>query len=271
MPGDLISKLSLPATPKKRSGIMTHGMISPTNQPNSLEELIAVAKRLEWCTSLGCTTCGALPFRKALRGIPREGVISELRLMSSQFLQDNLELFRLIIWEISAFGYGGELLAPLAETPAADELRAFIEWRHWQDDKRRAYAASQTPEAIAESRAKRKADAVQATAPHRERKAASQDAISAVASTLAQTPTSEIIALLNATKFDVSYSAIGGIVYKRLADYYRAEPILPDELELLARLAASHGGYWKKLFDRFTPPSSFKPMLDQNDEPTSQQ
>jgi len=244
---------------------MTHGMTSATNQPASLGELIAAAKRLEWCTSLGCTTCGALPFRKALRGIPREDVISGLRLMSSQYLQTNLELFRLIIWEISAFGYGGELKAPLADTPAAVQLQAFIDWRHRQDEKRHAYAASQTPEAIAESRAKRKADAIQATALHRERKAASQDAISAVTSTLAQTPTSKIIALVNATEFDVSYSAIGGIVYKRLVDYYRVEPILPADLETLTRLAATHGGHWKKLLDRFTPPSSLRTMLVRSD------
>lgn len=231
---------------------MTHGMISPANPPTSLEELIAVAKRLEWCTSLGCTTCGALPFRKALRGIPRDDVISELRVMSSQYLQNNLELFRLIIWEMSAFGYGGELMAPLGDTPAAVQLRAFIDWRHEQDDRRRAYAASLTPEAIAEDRAKRKADKIQATAPHRDRKAASQDAISAIARKLAETPASKIIEIVNATEFDVSYSAIGGMVYNRLAEYYKVESILPADLEALTRLAATHGGHWKKLLDRFT-------------------
>jgi hypothetical protein len=269
MPKGMIRRLSLPVAAEERSGLMTHGMMSPTNPPTSLEELIAVAKRLEWCTSLGCTTCGALPFRKSLREIPREDVIFELRLMSSQYLQNNLELFRMIIWEISAFGYGGELMDPLADTPAAVHLRAFIDWRHRQDERRRAYADSQTPEAIAESRAKKKADAIQATASHRERKAASQDAIGAVARNLVETPTSKIIALVNATEFSVSYSAIGGIVYRRLVDYYRAEPILPADLDSLTRLAANHGGHWKKLLDRFTQPSSLSAVLGQNGEPSN--
>ena len=124
--------------------------------PASFAELIEVARREEWCVRVGCTTCGALPFRKALRQILRQDVVAGLRAMTQRFLAENSEMFRLIIWETSAFGYGGELLEPLAGTPAAEQLQANIDYQNRKDEKRRAYAASQTPEAIAERRAKKK-------------------------------------------------------------------------------------------------------------------
>lgn len=222
--------------------------------PASFAELIEVARREEWCVRVGCTTCGALPFRKALRQIPRLDVIAGLRALTQRFLAENSEMFRLIIWETSAFGYGGELLEPLAGTPAAEQLQANIDYQNRKDDKRRAYAASQTPEAIAERRAKKKIDAVLATAPHRDRKLANQDAIRAVAEELAKTPTGQILTVLATREYDVPYAAIGGLVYKRLAEYYRAERIAPSDLTFLSNLAAGHAGHWKKLLDRLVSP-----------------
>lgn len=231
-----------------------HTTTSSIAPPESFAELIEVAQREKWCVRLGCTTCGALPFRKALRQIPRVDVIAGLRDMSQRFLAENSEMFRLIIWETSAFGYGGELLEPLAGTQAAKQLQANIDYQNRNDEKRRAYAASQTPEAIAERRAKKKIDAVLATAPHRDRKLANQDIIRAVADELAKTPTSQILTVLATREYDVPHAAIGGLVYKRLAGYYRAQRIAPRDLTFLSKLAAVHAGHWKKLVDRLVSP-----------------
>lgn len=227
---------------------------SPVAAPASFAELIEVARREEWCVRVGCTTCGALPFRKALRQIPRLDVIAGLRDMTPRFLAENSEMFRLIIWETSAFGYGGELLEPLAGTPAADQLQANIDYQNRKDEKRRAYAASQTLEAIAERRAKKKIDAVLATAPHRDKKLANQDAIRAVAEEMAKTPTGHILAVLASRQFDVPYAAIGGLVYKRLAEHYRVNRIAPNDLTFVSNLAAVHSGHWKKLLERLVSP-----------------
>ena len=232
-------------------------MLSTTSSvtpPASFAELIEVARREEWCVRVGCTTCGALPFRKALRQIPHLDVISGLRVMTQKFLAENSEMFRLIIWETSAFGHGGEFLESLAGTPAAEQLQANIDYQNWKDEKRRAYAASQTPEAIAERRAKKKIDAVLATAPHQDRKLANQDAIRAVAEELDETPVGSILAVVASKEFAVSYSALGGLVYKRLAEHFRNQPIQVEDLNNLSQLAATHAGHWKKLLDRLAPP-----------------
>lgn len=220
----------------------------------SFPQLIEVAQRQKWCVRVVCTTCGALKFRNALREIPRKEVIEGLRAMTPRVLIENSDMFRLIIWETSAFGYGGELLEALAGTPAAEQLQANIDYQNQKDERRRAYAASQTSEAIAERRAKKKIEAVLATAPHRGRKLAYQDAIRAVAEELAKTPTGDILAVLNSKRFDVPYLAIGGLVYKRLAEYYRTKSIAPSDLTFLSNLAAVHAGHWKKLLDRLISP-----------------
>ena len=227
---------------------------TPAISSASFAELIEIAQRENWCVRPGCTTCGSLPFRRALREIPRDEIIANLRLMTHGFLANNSDMFRLIIWETSFLGYGGELLEPLAGTPAADRLRANIDYQNQKAEKRRAYAASQTPEAIADRRAKKQEEAVLLTAPHRERKIASQDAIRAVAKELDETPVGSILAVVASKEFAVSYSALGGLVYKRLAEHFRNQPILPEDLNNLSQLAAAHAGHWKKLLDRLAPP-----------------
>jgi hypothetical protein len=63
--------------------------------------------------------------------------------MTHGFLAKNSDMFRLIIWETSILGYGGELLEPLAGTPAADRLRANIDYQNQKAEKRRAYLEGQ--------------------------------------------------------------------------------------------------------------------------------
>ena len=83
---------------------------------SSLSHLIQIAERERWCTRPVCTTCGAHPFRNALREIPRDEVIAGLRLLSRDFISGHTDMFRLVISEIAFFGVGGELLAPLEIT-----------------------------------------------------------------------------------------------------------------------------------------------------------
>ena len=116
---------------------------TPAISSASFAELIEIAQRENWCVRPGCTTCGSLPFRRALRELPRDEIIANLRLMTHGFLAKNSDMFRLIIWETSILGYGGELLEPLAGTPAADRLRANIDYQNQKAEKRRAYLEGQ--------------------------------------------------------------------------------------------------------------------------------
>jgi hypothetical protein len=217
---------------------------------SSLSHLIQIAERERWCTRPVCTTCGAHPFRNALREIPRDEVIAGLRLLSRDFISGHTDMFRLVISEIAFFGVGGELLAPLEGTPAGEQLRANIDYQHREYERRRAYLATQTPEAISERRAERKAAKLQSTAPHRERKAASENKIRSAAQQLNETPAACILGLVARRESDWPVHAVGVLVYKRLLEHYKATPIQGNELRTLSELAERHSGYWKKLFDR---------------------
>lgn len=224
--------------------------VSGSISPSTFSELIAVSKLENWCVRPGCTTCGAIGFRKALQKISRDEIISGLRSLTEDFLVDNKDLFRLTIEEISIFGVGGELLEPLDGTAAASELRSNIDYQNRISEKRRAYAASQTPEAIAASREKRKAEAISRTEPHRERKLASHEMIRKVAKEIEATPSDKILGIIAAKEFGISPQALGGLVYKRLAEHYKREPISGADLKALNYLATNYAGYWQKLLDR---------------------
>ena len=217
---------------------------------SSLSHLIQIAQLKRWCTRPVCTTCGAHPFRNALREIPKDEVIAGLRLLSRDFISEHADMFRLLISEVSFFGVGGELLVPLEGTPAGEQLRANIDYQHREYERRRAYLATQTPEAISERRAERKAAKLQSTAPHRERKAASENKIRSAARQLNETPAACILGVVARREFDWPVQAVGGLVYKRLLEHYKATPIQGNELRTLSELAERHSGYWKKLFDR---------------------
>lgn len=215
----------------------------------AFSELVAAADRNKWCIRPVCTTCGAHAFRTALREIPREDVIAGLRLLSRDFLSKHADMFRLVVLEIS-FGVGGELLESLQGTPAGDQLRSNIDYQHRRHEEQQAYLSSQTQEAIAERRAAKKAARMLSTAPHRERKSASRDAIRAAAQELNAIPAKRILELLAGKDFGAPLQAIGGLVYERLKGHYKVEPIQSDDLRILSRLADLHNGHWKKLLDR---------------------
>ena len=220
--------------------------------PHSLADLIEVAERKNWCTKIVCTTCGAIPFRTALRGIPREDVVAGLRQLSSEFLGSHREMFRLIVRETAYFPIGGDLIDPLAGTPAEAQLRADIDRQNLRSEKRKAYLATQTPEAIAQRRAEKRTAKALATAPHREAKLASQQAIRDAARILQSTPVDNILHLIVTKDFGVPLRAIGGLTYNRLKEHYETTPIGRDHIDALTKLAAVHSGYWMKLLARFS-------------------
>ena len=139
---------------------------------------------------------------------------------------------------------------PLEGTPAGEQLRANIDYQHREYERRKTYLATQTPEAIAERRLERKAAKNQSTAAHRERKSASENQLRAAAEELNATPVAHILELSVRKDFGVPLNAVGGLVYKRLIDYYKASPIKGEDLRALSQLAERHVGYWKKLLDR---------------------
>lgn len=224
--------------------------ISEPVMPSTFSELVEISKQENWCVRPRCTTCGAINFRKALQKISREKIISGLRSLSEDFLANNKDLFCLTIEEISIFGVGGELLEPLKGTPAASELRSNIDFQNRIEEKRRAYAASQTPEAIASLREKKKAEAILQTAPHRERKLASLEIIRAAAQELEKLSPDKILTIIAENNFGISPQALGGLVYKRLAEHYKHETIHNNDLNTLSFLATNYAGYWKKLLER---------------------
>jgi hypothetical protein len=213
----------------------------------TFSELIDISEREMWCTRPLCTTCGAHPFRTALRAIPLDDVIAGLRLLSEEFLSSHRGLFRLVISEVSFFGVGGELLDPLAGTPAGDHLRANIDWQHRKYEERQAYLATQTPEAIAQRRAERRVAKLQSSAPHRERKSAFEAEIRAAGQKLDATPVTGILNLVAQKDFGVPLRAVGGLAYKRLLEHYKAVPIQGNDLQSLSELAECHSGHWRKL------------------------
>ncbi len=185
-------------------------------------------------------------------------MIAGLRLLSRDFLSKNKDMFRLVVSEVSFFGVGGELLGPLKGTPAGEQLRANIDYQHREYERRKAYLATQTPEAIAERRAKRKAAKEQSTAPHRERKLASESGIRAAARELDATPVACILELVARKNFDVPLQAVAGLVYKRLIEHYKASQIESEDLRTLSHLAERHSGYWKKLLERVAEAKSHR-------------
>ncbi len=135
---------------------MAHGLDLVANAPQTLAELFEAATENRWCMRFGCTTCGARTFRKYLNGIPRDGVISGLRIMNDQTLMRLRDAFELIVMELSVFGTSSDLLEELLGTPAGRVLRQLVDRRLAAEQKRLAYRASQTPEAIAQFRVQKK-------------------------------------------------------------------------------------------------------------------
>lgn len=221
--------------------------------PPSLDELIAVAVRENWCVRYLCTTCGAIPFRTALRSIPREDVIAGLRSLSREFLTDQDELFRLIVSETAFLPIGGDLLPPLEGTPAGERLRFNIDWQNRKYEQRQAYLATQTPEAIAKRRADKKTAREQVTAPHRERKMAVQGHIQELIKVFEAIPADRLLKFINDERLEVPLHVVGGVVSHRLARHFAAVPVSAVELDILTRLAEDHQGYWRKLLDKVSP------------------
>lgn len=236
----------------------TFGCPSIVKQPTSLAELIDMAIREEWCTRLFCTTCGARTFRDALRGIPRAEVIVGLRRLPREFVAAHQEIFRMIVMEAAAFPSGEDSVAPLAGTPAGDQLRVDVEFHKLRREKQGAYLESQAPEAIERRRAAEKAARQRATEPHRERKTAMQELVRAAATVLESTPPAEILSMLARNELAAPLQTIGGLAYKRLASHFRRTPARPEDIDVLRRFAAMHKGYWKKLLDRvISMPAAF--------------
>lgn len=226
---------------------MTVEISGHMSQPHSFSKLLTRAVSEHWCTRPNCTTCGAVQFRSALQQISREDVILGLRTLSSEFIQKHSDLFRLIIAEISPFGISGELLEPLTDTPAGEQLRLIIDFKIKESERRSAYAASQTLEAIFQRRAEKRATRFLATQPHRDRKNALQAVVNAVAQDLMTTPADEILKKVISKDLGITPRVIGSLIYKRLASHYRAKSLTSEEFDYLSRLAELHGGYWKKL------------------------
>jgi len=218
------------------------------SKSTSFSELINVAIRLGWCTRPLCTTCGSHPFRNALNEISRDDVISGLRQLSDEFLFTNKNMFRLIIQEISFFHIGGELLEPLAGTPAATHLQRNIDFINNKYEKRKAYEAMQTPESIALRRSKKKLFLEQRTQPHRERKVAQDLLIKDMIAALNYVDDEKLLNHILQTCAETHMRSIGGITYNRLLSHYKKIKIKQTELDDLRVLSEKYVGYWRKLY-----------------------
>ena len=161
-------------------------------------------------------------------------------------------MFRLIVLEISALPTGWDLLEDLNGTPAAEQLRANIAYQNERAAARLAYEASQDPAAVAQRRAEKKAERLRATAPHREKKSASQRAILETLPQLEYVEDAQLLGKIMNANICAPMEAIGGIFYKRLLSHYRSRGASDDDLERLAALAVKHGGHWAKLLSKIS-------------------
>lgn len=218
------------------------------NTPTSFAKLIDLATKEHWCTRLMCTTCGSHPFRNALNQIPRDYVIAGLRELSDEFLSKNKDMFRLIIREIAFFNIGGELLEPLAGTPAAAHLQRNIDFINSKYDRRKAYEATQTPEAIASRRSEKKLLLEQLTQPHRDRKLVQDSAVKEIAAALKEIEDQKLLNRILQSCPETYMRSIGGVTFKRLLSHYKKVRIEERELESLKTLSDKYSGHWRKLY-----------------------
>lgn len=225
------------------------------SKSTSFAELIDVAITRHWCTRPLCTTCGSHPFRNALKQIPNEDVIAGLRELSDEFLSTNDDMFRLIIQEIAFFHIGGELLEPLTGTPAANHLQRNIDFINSKYEKRKAYEATQTPEALAARRTEKKLLSEQRTQPHRERKAAQDSLIKDTVEALNHVDEEKLLSQILQNCPETLLRSIGGIAYKRLLSHYRKIKIEQTEIENLKILSEKYIGYWRKLYSKLSIPA----------------
>ena len=216
---------------------------------SSFTELLEAGASGKMCTKFPCTTCGGLPFRNALKAFTRDEVISDLRQLSEDFLAKNNAMFRLIVSEISVFPTGGDLLADLDGSAAAKQLLVKIDFQNQRFVDRQAYLASQTPEAIAHSRLLRKAEQLDSTATHRDKKLATVGAMRAASDKLNLTPDHQILEVITSTDLGVSNEALGGLVFSRLRKFYKSNCIEKPQLDELSFLADTYSGHWAKLLN----------------------
>jgi hypothetical protein len=216
---------------------------------SSFTELLEAGASGKMCTKFPCTTCGGLPFRNALMAFTKDEVLSELRQLSEEFLAKNNAMFRLIVSEISVFPTGGELLSHLEGSAAAKQLLANIDFQNQRFVERQAYLASQTPEAIAHSRLLRKAERLDATAPHRDKKLVTIDLMQAASDMLDLTPDNQVLEIIIDTDLGVSKEALSGLVFSRLRKFYKINVIEKPQLDALSFLADAYSGHWVKLLN----------------------
>lgn len=223
---------------------------------SSFVELIDVAIRKHWCTRPQCTTCGSHPFRNALKEISRDEVITGLRGLSDEFLSTNKEMFRLIIQEIAFFHIGGELLEPLAGTPAAAHLQRNIDFINRKYDKRKTYEATQTPEAIAFRRSQKKLLLEQLSQPHRDRKVVQDSAIKVFTESIMQTRDEDLLEEIFLRCPENLMRSMGGFMFSRLLSHYKKIKIDSAEVQKLKTLSDRYSGHWAKLNARLCQENS---------------
>ena len=219
------------------------------NGPDSpLKRLLRIVYENQWCTRFNCTTCGARPFRNALKIIPRDSLIHNLREFSEEMCRG--DAFKIIVTDIGILPWGADLLDELDGTPAALEIRWNIQKANERYARHQAYLATQTPEAIAQRRIEREKARAERTQPHRDRSKVRNYAMRDIGAFLATVPTNELPRMLVESTSDVRMRALGGFLYKRLLVHYRGNNLNQVDEAAIISLADLHGGHWAKLVDK---------------------
>jgi rubredoxin len=213
-----------------------------------LRRLLKIVYENQWCTSFYCTTCGARPFRNALRIIPRDSLIRYLRELPEELCWG--DVFKIIVTDIGVLPWGADLLDELDGTPAALEIRWHIQDANERYERHQAYMATQTPEAIAQRRIEREYAREVRTQPHRDRSKIRNFAMRNVGEYLATVPTNDLPRMLIEQTFEVPLRALGGFLYRRLLVHYRGNNPNQADTAAMISLADIHGGHWAKLIDK---------------------
>ncbi len=205
----------------------------------------------KWCTKFYCTTCGAMPFRKALQKISRLELIAGLRELDEYLVTYDRGMFLYIIDELSNLPLGTDLLPELLGTPAGNQLQKIINYETARIKKSNDLEKFNSIESIADRKIDRKNRRLLATEPHRTKKYSNTEIIKSLINKLDSTSDSQLLEDIDTHVPDKLKISFGGIYYKRISTYCRNNELTINELTLLKKFALLTGGFWLKILNSY--------------------
>jgi len=214
---------------------------------SKLIDLIEVALEKRWCTSLHCTTCRALDFRRELGRHSKEEILTDLRKLPQEFCEQHSDVIRLIFVEIAIFPTCFDLIEPLANTPAGMVLQSAITHAESIAEKQREHERWCSPEAAKERAIARKRRNEIAHKLRLSKKMESERALVVFRKAIGRADFPGFFTALTDVEDRLIGRAVGGIAYSSLRELLIDGKLSEAETDLLEKCASNFGGYWRKL------------------------